>query len=98
MNQLLQAPSITIIGGADGPTKIFVSPESFKYYIFPIFLLALIFCIFSIIFFIKRKKKFSKNKKKLILPTIFLIISTILWILIIMSLISFLFVTCTIIP
>ena len=89
MKQLFQADTIGIIGGADGPTTIFVAPEYFKYLIVPLSLMILGVCIFSIVFFVKRKKKFSQNKKKLILPIIFLIISLGLWILIFPFLVSF---------
>lgn len=75
MKQLFQSSIISIIGGADGPTTIFVTPEYFKYLFVPLSLVILGFCIFSIAFFVKRKKKYSQNKKKLILPIFFLIIS-----------------------
>lgn len=63
MKQLFQSSTIGIICGADDPTTIFVAPEYFKYLFVLLSLVILWFCIFSIAFFVKRRKKYPQNKK-----------------------------------
>ncbi len=56
MNQLIQAASISIIGGADGPTAIYVGKEAFLQ-LFLSWLLLSGLALFFLVFFILKKRK-----------------------------------------
>lgn len=62
--QLLQAQSISIIGGADGPTSIYVSP-AYLWQIIVILICVIALIVFGICGLIKNIKK--NNKVKIIL-------------------------------
>lgn len=78
MNQIFSAADISIIGGADGITNIYVFSENKKFVIIFLSILIAAFLFFSLCFFCKRKKNYLKNGiiKKFLAPSICFVFST----------------------
>lgn len=76
MNKLLEASAITIIGGADGPTSIYVSSGA-KWQLILILLIFIFFFIFGIIRLIQNIKKHKTIRTIAWSVVLFLMISVV---------------------